>query len=285
MQPDITSHHITSHHITSHHITSHHITPHIPSHPMTGHRSLRCHDGCIMSSVKQLSVLCQTYEGGSVVASCPVSNVVRPQLPLSASMSLSLDCSLEDRTRRACRVSLLQGVVSDCLRRCWLAAWQSRLSCALCMRCAGAFWSTYARTSGFFVPCRQYNLTFIWRLLELCFQMTFSFVMADRAKSLLKVDSIYFHFFKSLPIQDDISCCLLAVSVDQNFAFFWADFHCIHSWCIFQSGGEILKFCFTVSHKVNIISETQVAERSSSDGHGGMEITKCLLHDCFPGRC
>lgn len=70
-------------------------------------------------------------------------------------------------------------------------------------------------------------------------------------------------------------CCLVFVGCGC-----WLEtyFNSIHSSWLLQPGGKILQVYFTVSHKINVVSETEVAYRASSEGYGDREVL-CLLHD------
>ena len=57
-------------------------------------------------------------------------------------------------------------------------------------------------------------------------------------------------------------------------AFLRAYFRSVCFYYSFESGGEILKFCFATFHEVNVIYKAKVAQRPSSDGSGGMEVVE-----------
>ena len=72
---------------------------------------------------------------------------------------------------------------------------------------------------------------------------------------------------------------MLGAAIHHDFAFLRAYLHSVCSCCSFQSGGEILEFCFAASHEVNVICKAQIAQRLFSIGNGGVEVVEGLLYD------
>ena len=103
----------------------------------------------------------------------------------------------------------------------------------------------------------SFNLT--GKLVELLFQITLSLVMADAARlnsvvtsfvelpSFVKVEPRYLKLstsssFYPFNVMEVVACWVRLFTMT---AFLRAYFHSV---CSFQSGGEILEFCFATSH-------------------------------------
>ena len=71
---------------------------------------------------------------------------------------------------------------------------------------------------------------------------------------------------------------MLSAAIHDDFAFLRAYFRSVCFYYSFESGGEILKFCFAVFREVNVIYKAKVAWRPASGGSGGVEVVEGLLH-------
>ena len=58
-----------------------------------------------------------------------------------------------------------------------------------------------------------------------------------------------------------------------------ADFHPVCTCSFIEFVGEILKFAADATHEVNVISEFQVGDGSSTDGDRGVVVMKSLLQN------